>query len=141
MVEPYFSSARCNPSDRLNRHGRGGCSYVERQKPGNDFDKVTRRSSDNTPLRRQEGTTDSECLSCSRAGKFISATFGYARSTRFSVSVQKLMSAPRPLRPSWGCKEQRPGGGGGRRSRFAYLREAQRAERAYPRRCRPLLFT
>ena len=61
MVQPYFSSVRCNPSDRLNRHGRGGCSYVERQKPGNDFDKVTKRRSTTSRIKK-ELPIESECL-------------------------------------------------------------------------------
>lgn len=93
MVQPYFSSARCNPSDRLNRHERDGCSYVVRQKPGNDFDKVTERRPNNTP--HQEGTTDSECLSC--AGKFISATFGHTVDTR--VFSLRLKADERALAP------------------------------------------
>lgn len=75
MVQPYFSSARCNPSDRLNRHGRGGCSYVERQKPGNDFDKVTVRRPTTRRIKKKLSIVSAPHA---RARKFISTTFGHA---------------------------------------------------------------
>lgn len=82
MVQPYFSSARCNPSDRLNRHGRGGCSYVERQKPGNDFDKVTVRRPTTRRIKKKLSIVS---VSHARARKFISTTFGHAVDAVFSL--------------------------------------------------------
>lgn len=135
MVQPYFSSARCNPSDRLNRHGRSGCNYVERQKPGNDFDKVTERRSTTRRIKKELPIVS---VSDARARKFISETqHSDTRSTRFSVSVQKLMSVRVRFAHYGGCKEQRSGVAADGCSRFAYLREAHRART--PR--RPLLFT
>lgn len=140
MVQPYFSSARCNPSDRLNRHGRGGCSYVERQKPGNDFDKVTERPRPTTPP-HQEGTTDSECLSL-RTPESLYRQHSDTRSTRFSVPVQKLTSVCQ-LGASWGCRERRFRGGEGGEGGAA--RHGALVSRIYekhtPRRRRLLPFT
>lgn len=82
MVQPYFSSARCNPSDRLNRHGRSGCSYVERQKPGNDFDKVTERRPTTRRIKKELPIVN---VSHACAEKFISATFGHAVYAVFSL--------------------------------------------------------
>lgn len=84
MVQLYFSSVRCNPSDRLNRHERGGCSYVERQKPGNDFDKVTERRPTTSRIKK-ELPIESECL-MRALGSYI-GNISDTRSTWFSVSV------------------------------------------------------
>lgn len=105
MVQLYFSSARCNPSDRLNRHGRGGCSYVQRQKPGNDFDKVTERRPTTRRIKKELPIV-SVCHA--RARKFISATFGHAVDVVFSLRSKADECVPAPC-ATWGCKEQRSG--------------------------------
>lgn len=122
MVQPYFSSARCNPSDRLNRHGRGGCSYVERQKPGNDFDKVTERRP--TTRRIKKELLPIVSVSHARARKFISATFGHAVNVVFSLRSKADERVPAPRITRGVVKSNVPARRGGRCSRFAYLREA-----------------
>lgn len=64
---------------------------MERQKPGNDFDKVIARRP--TTRRVKKETTNSECLHLvsMRARKFISATFGRAVVAVFGFR-SKLMS-------------------------------------------------
>lgn len=109
MARLYFSSARCNPSDRLNRHGRGGCSYVERQKPGNDFDKVTARRPTTRRIKKKlliAGVSPSFERSRARAlaPESLYRQHSDARSTRFSGAVQSWWT-----RASWCCKEQRSG--------------------------------
>lgn len=57
---------------------------MERQKPGNDFDKVTERA----PVqqrRRIKKELPIASVSHARAGKFISATFGHAVDAVFSL--------------------------------------------------------
>lgn len=91
MVQPYFSSARCNPSDRLNRHGRGGCSYVERQKPGNDFDKVTERRPTTRRIKKEL-----PIVSRMRMPESLYRQHSDTRSTRFSAfKADERVSAPR----------------------------------------------
>jgi len=71
---------------------------VERQKPGNDFDKVTKRHPTTRRKRNyQEGTIDSECLSCTLE-KFISATFGHAVDAVFNLRLKADERVLAPLR-------------------------------------------
>lgn len=76
---------------------------MERQKPGNDFDKVTERRPTTRRIKKEL-----PIASVSRAGKFISATFGRAVGAVFSLRSKADERVPAP-RITGGCKEQRFG--------------------------------
>lgn len=135
MVQPYFSSARCNPSDRLNRHGRGGCSYVERQKPGNDFDKVTERRP--TTRRIKKELLPIVSASHARARKFISATFGHAVNVVFGLRSKADERVPAPRITRGVVKSNVPARRGVAAGALVSRIYEKHTPRSYPRRLPP----
>lgn len=92
-VTVIFLPRNPRPADKI-VGGGGECSHVERQKPGNDFDKVTALS-DNTP--HQEGNYP---IARARVRKSVSATLG-----RAVDAVFRLKAAEHGAGESC-CKEQ-----------------------------------
>lgn len=69
---------------------------MERQKPGNDFDKVTKHRPTTRRIKKELPIVS---VSHARARKFISATFGHAVNAVFSLrsKADECVSAPRTI--------------------------------------------